>query len=42
VTSNFSTIVDNRLHWADNIGTTESYTLYYEPQTRCRTDGQEH
>ena len=32
VTSNFSTIVDNRLHWADNIGTTESYTLYYEPK----------
>jgi hypothetical protein len=32
VTSNYSTIVDNRLHWADNIGTTETYTLYYEPK----------
>lgn len=32
VTSNFSSIVDNRLHWADNIGTTETYTLYYEPK----------
>ena len=32
VTSNYSVIVDNRLHWADNIGTTESYTLYYEPK----------
>ena len=32
VTANYSTIVDNRLHWADNMDTTESYTLYYEPK----------
>ena len=32
VTSDYSTIVDNRLHWADNIDTEESYTLYYEPK----------
>ncbi len=32
VTANYSTIVDNRLHLADNIATTESYTLYYEPK----------
>ena len=31
VTSNYSAIIDNRLHFADNIGTAESYTLYYEP-----------
>lgn len=30
VTSDYTTIVDNRLHWADNIDTEESYTLYYE------------
>ena len=32
VTANYSTIIDNRLHFADNIGTSESYTLYYEPK----------
>jgi hypothetical protein len=32
VTSNNSVIVDNRLHLADNIGTTETYTLFYEPK----------
>lgn len=32
VTSNYSSIVDNRLHWADNMGTKETYTLYYEPK----------
>ena len=37
VTSDYTTIVDNRLHWADNIGVTsgspvETYTLYYEPK----------
>lgn len=32
VTANYSTIVDNRLHWADNMATTERYTLYYEPK----------
>ena len=32
VTSNYSTIVENRLHLADNIATSESYTLYYEPK----------
>ena len=32
ITSNYSTIVENRLHFADNIGTNESYTLYYEPK----------
>lgn len=32
VTADYATIVDNRLHLADNIGTEESYTLYYEPK----------
>ena len=32
VTANYSTIIDNRLHLADNISTDESYTLYYEPK----------
>ena len=32
VTSNYSTIIENRLHIADNIATNESYTLYYEPK----------
>ena len=32
VTANYSTIVDNRLHMADNIGTSETYTLTYEPK----------
>ncbi|MBQ9357294.1 MAG: carboxypeptidase regulatory-like domain-containing protein [Prevotella sp.] len=41
VTANYSTIIDNRLHWADNITAStalsgfaaeESYTLYYEPK----------
>ncbi len=32
VTSNYSTIVENRLHLADNIANSESYTLYYEPK----------
>ena len=32
VTSNYSTIVDNRLHWADNMDTNDSYTLYYVPK----------
>lgn len=32
ITSNNSTLIANRLHMADNIGTTESYTLYYEPK----------
>lgn len=32
VTSNNSVIVDNRLHLADNISTTETYTLFYEPK----------
>ena len=30
VLSDFTTIVDNRLHIADNIASQESYTLYYE------------
>ena len=32
VTANYNSIVDNRLHLADCIGTTETYTLYYEPK----------
>ena len=32
VTANYSSLVDNRLHMADNIGATETYTLYYEPK----------
>ena len=32
VTADYTTIVDNRLHWADNMSTGESYTLYYEPK----------
>jgi hypothetical protein len=32
VQNDYTSIVDNRLHLADNIGTTESYTLYYEPK----------
>ena len=33
VTADFSTIVDNRLHWADRIGKTERYTLVYGPKS---------
>ena len=32
ITSDNSTLQANRLHMADNIGTTESYTLYFEPK----------
>jgi hypothetical protein len=32
VTANYSSLVDNRLHMADNIGATETYTLYYKPK----------
>ena len=32
VTADYTTIVDNRLHWADLMDTEESYTLYYEPK----------
>ncbi len=31
VLADYSVMTDNRLHWADNISTTETYTLYYEP-----------
>lgn len=31
VQADFSVMVDNRLHWADNTATAETYTLYYEP-----------
>lgn len=36
VQADFSVMVDNRLHWADNTATAETYTLYYEP---LPTDG---
>ncbi len=32
VGADYSVMVDNRLHWADNITTAETYTLYFEPQ----------
>lgn len=32
VTADYSTIVDNRLHWADKIESGESYILTYEPK----------
>lgn len=32
VTADYSTIVDNRLHWADNIEPEERYILTYEPK----------
>ena len=32
VQNDFTAIVDNRLHLADNIDTEEAYTLYYEPK----------
>ncbi len=32
ITPDYSTIVDNRLHWADRIGRTEHYTLVYGPK----------
>ena len=32
VTADYTIIVDNRLHWADNIGTEEQYVLTYEPK----------
>ena len=32
VQNDYITIVDNRLHLADNIDTNETYTLYYEPK----------
>ena len=32
VQNDYTTIVDNRLHLADNIDTDETYTLYYEPK----------
>jgi hypothetical protein len=32
ITSDNSTLQANRLHMADNIGTAESYTLYFEPK----------
>jgi len=36
VQADYSVMVDNRLHWADNTTTAETYTLYYEP---LPTDG---
>lgn len=32
VTADYSVMVDNRLHWADNITPGEHYTLIYEPK----------